>query len=257
MDDGVDGAGTADAAGSSGHARFERNALAHVLGGLGRPDSDAFRSHLRTCADCRARVAELRGISSTLDAAAREERRRAATAVAAPPEAAPARRPRTEDAAASRSRRLGLFALALAVVVGVGFWNLHLRTQATTYYEVASERGDILRDLAAGDLVEDPALVAAQARVAVTPTRVVVLLADAGPLADGERLVAWLLPEGATAEGPRVLAAGPADGGELAVRLPRGTATALVVSREVGPIGAAPAGAEVLRVGLPAGLPGA
>ena len=117
--------------------------------------------------------------------------------------------------------------------------------------EVASERGDILRDLAAGALVEDPALTAAQARVAVTPTRVVLLLAYTGPQAEGERLVAWLLPEGATAEGPRVLAGGPGDGGELAVRLPRGTATTLVVSRELGPIGAGPAGAEVLRVALP------
>lgn len=249
MDDGATDA--ADASGA-GHARFERSALAHVLGGLARPDSDAFRAHLRTCADCRARVAELRGISSTLDAAAREERRRAATAVAAPPDVATARRPHADDAAVPRSRRVAMVALVTAVLVGVAFWNLHLRTQVTTYYEVASERGDILRDLAAGDLVEAPALTAAQARVAVTPTRVVLLLADVGPLAAGERLVAWLLPVGSTGEGPRVLASGPGDGGELAVRLPRGTAITLVVSRERGPIGAGPAGPEVLRVGLPA-----
>lgn len=246
MDDGA-----AEATGDAGgHARFERSALAHVLGGLGRSDSDAFRAHLRACADCRARVAELRGISSSLDAAAREERRRAATAVAAPPDAPP-RRERTRDEPA-RGRRIALVALALAATVGVAFWNLHLRTQAETYYGVAAERGDILRDLAAGTLLEDPSLAAAQARVAVTPTRVVLLLADAGPLAPGERLVAWLLPDGATAEGPRVLATGPADGGELAVRLARGVATQVVVTREVGPPGPAPAGPEVLRVPIPA-----
>ncbi len=247
MDDGV-----AEADGT-GHARFERSALAHVLGGLAQPDSDAFRAHLRTCAACRARVAELRGISSTLDAAAREERRRAATAVATPPAVTTRRRDRGDAPEAARSRRLALIAAVLAVLVGVGFWNLHLRTQAAAYYEAASERGEILRDLAAGVLVEDPALTAVQARVAVTPTRVVLLLADAGPLAPDERLVAWLLPEGSTAEGPRVLAGGPGDGGELAVRLPRGTATGLAVTRERGPIGAGPLGAEVLRVTLPSG----
>lgn len=253
MDDGDDGTGAGgDGRAGAGHARFERSALAHVLGGLARPDSDEFRSHLRTCADCRARVAELRGISSTLDAAAREERRRTATAVEVPPTEAPSRRPRTEEDRGPGSRRLALGALLLAVAVGLGFWNLHLRTQATTYFAVATERGDILRDLAAGTLVTDPALTAVEARVAVTPTRVVLLLADAGPLADGERLVAWLLPTGATADGPRVLAVGPGDGGELAVRLPRGVASVLAVTRERGPLGDAPAGTEVLRVPLPA-----
>ena len=235
------------------HARFERDALAHVLGGLTRPDSDEFRTHLRACASCRARVAELRGISSTLDAAAREERRRAATAVVAPPEDAPVRREHPDGTGGSRTRRVAMVALGLAVLVGVAFWNLHLRTQADAYFAAATERGAILRDLAAGDLVMDPALTAVEARVAVTPTRVVLLLADTGPLGDGERLVARLLPAGSAAEDLQVLAVGPVDGGELAVRLPRGAASRLVLSRELGPLGAEPAGVEVLDVGLPAG----
>lgn len=235
----------------SGHERFARDALAHVIGGLARPDSDEFRTHLRTCADCRARVAELRGISSSLDAAAREERRRAGTVVEAAQED-PARRPQVVAPAPARSRRLGLALALLALLGGVGFWNLHLRARAETYFAVADERGAILRDLASGTLIEDPTLRAVAARVAVTPMRVVVLLADAGPLASDERLVAWLLPAGA-GESPRVLAVGPVPGGELAVRLARGGATTLVVTRERGPVGFSPTGTELVRVGLPSG----
>jgi hypothetical protein len=248
MDDGRGGPGSGGDAGPSGHERFARDALAHVLGGLARPDSDGFRTHLRTCADCRARVAELRGISSSLDAAAREERRLAAGVVTAPVTDRP-RRPEAPVAGPSRARRLGAVLAALALVSGVGFWNLHLRTRAATYYAVADERGAILRDLATGVLVDDPALSEVAARVAVTPMRVVVLLADAGPLAPDERVVAWLLPAG-SGEAPRVLAAGPAPGGELAARLARGGATTLVVTRERGPVGTVPAGHELVRVGL-------
>ncbi len=242
MDHGADDAVT-------GHARFERDALAHVLGGLGGPDSDAFRAHLRTCADCRTRVAELRGISSTLDAAAREERRRAATAVTAPPDVTADRRARPADGRPARALALRL--VAVVVLLGVGFWTFHLRTQADVYYGVAEERGAILRDLAAGTLLDDPALTAVQARVAVTPTRVVLLLADAGPLDQGEQLVGWLLPGTATGPAPHVLGVGPGDGGELAVRLPRSGARTLIVTREVGPPGGGPGGVEVLRVTLP------
>jgi len=246
------GAGPGGAAdGGPGHERFARHALAHVLGGLAQPDSDGFRTHLRTCAECRARVAELRGISSALDAAAREERRRAATVVETT-QAHPARRVDDRGAGAPRGRRVGLLLLGLAVTGAVGFWNLHLRDRAETYYAVADERGAILRDIATGRLVEDPALSAVSARVAVTPMRVVLLMADAGPLAADERIVAWLLPAGAGGA-PRVLAVGPGDGAELAVRLARGSASTLVVSRERGPIGTAPSGPVILRVGLPPG----
>lgn len=233
------------------HARFERLALSHVLGGLGRGDADDFRTHLRTCEPCRARVAELRGISSTLDAAAREERRRAA---AGPP----LRRDTAPTSQPSRGPgRLVTLLVALAVVAGTAFWNLHLRTTADTYRAVADDRAAILRDLAVGTLVEDPSLLPSSARVAVAGTRVAVVVADGGPLGSDERLVAWLLPLGASTEQAVVLAVGPAATTEVAVRISRGAATGLVVTRERGLLSSSgPQGDELFRVRLPSQVPG-
>jgi hypothetical protein len=227
------------------HARFEQLALTHVFGGLQRDDSDAFRDHLRGCDPCRARVAELRGISSALDAAAREERRRSS-------EAPPPRRERPEPVARMWApSKLWAAVLVLALVIGVGFWNLHLRTLSGTYFGIAEERGAILRDLASGTLLDDPTMALLDARVALTPTRVVLLLTDAGPLDSDERLVAWLLPIGSAVAERVVLAVGPRPDAEVGVRLVREEATQLVVTRERGLLSSSgPQGVVVLRVDL-------
>jgi anti-sigma factor RsiW len=234
------------------HSRFEQLALSHVLGGLGRGDADDFRSHLRACADCRARVAELRGISSSLDAAAREERRRVAEGP--PPE-------RRDGTVVQQARRgpgaLGVVLLSLVLVVGFAFWNLHLRTSADAYLAAADDRGAILRDLASGVLLEDPSMRAVSARAAVSGTRIALVIADGGPLGSDERLVAWLSPIGSSTDEAVVLAVGPSATTEVAVRIQRGSATHLVVTRERGLLSSSgPRGAEVLRVALPSVLPG-
>lgn len=234
------------------HARFEALALSHVLGGLPRGDADDFRTHLQACQACRSRVAELRGISSELDAAARDERRRAG-------EGPPARRESADPnaSAAPAGRRLGTLLLALVLVVGVGFWNLHLRTTADAYLAVAEERAAILRDLSAGELLEDPSLSPYAARVAVAGTRVVLVMTDGGPLGSDERLVAWLVPLGATPADRVVLAVGPRPDPEIAVRLERGAASALVVTRELGLLSSSgPRGVELFRIALPSPRPG-
>jgi anti-sigma factor RsiW len=228
------------------HARFERLALSHVLGGLPRDDSSEFRTHLRACELCRARIAELRGISSALDAAARDERRRSdepGTGRREHPVSVDPRR---------RSRVTGLLvALALAVA-SLGFWNLHLRTSSDAYFAIAEERAAILRDLAAGELLVAPAPATADARVAVNGGRVILVITDAGPLGSDERLVAWLLPVGSAAADRVVLAVGPRVDVEVAVRLVREAASELVVTRERGLLSSSgPRGAEVLRVRLP------
>lgn len=234
------------------HARFEQLALSHVLGGIGRDDADDFRSHLRSCADCRARVAELRGISSSLDAAAREERRRVAAGEL------PERRDPAPSAASPRGPgRVSVILLSLALVAGFAFWNLHLRTSADAYLAAADERGAILRDLAAGEMLDDPSLAGVSARVAVTGSRVALVIADGGPLGSDERLVAWLSPIGSSIDEAVVLAVGPDIATEVAVRFQRGSATHLVVTRERGLLSSSgPRGAEVLRVALPSGVPG-
>ena len=232
------------------HARYAQLALSHVLGGLERGDADDFRTHLRGCADCRARVAELRGISSTLDAAAREERRRAA-------DAPPARREPTVEVERRGPARLTVVLVAAATVLAFGFWNLHLRTSADTYFMAAEERAAILRDLAVGTLLEDPSLAHVAARVAIAGPRVVLIIADGGPLGSDERLVAWLEPLGSSTAEAVVLSVGPRPATEVAYRFERGSATELVVTRERGLLSSSgPRGAEVLRVRLPSAGPG-
>jgi hypothetical protein len=233
------------------HARFEQFALSHVLGGLARVDADEFRSHLRACVDCRARVAELRGISSSLDAAAREERRRAT-------EEPPHRR---DPSPAPPVRRgpgtLGVVLTSAILVLGFAFWNLHLRTSADAYLSAAEERGAILRDLAVGTLIDDPSFGLVSARAAVAGPRVVLVIADGGPLGSDERLVAWLTPLGSSTDEAVVLAVGPSPTTEVAVRIERGAANLLIVTRERGLLSSSgPRGAEILRVPLPFAVPG-
>lgn len=235
------------------HARFEQLALSHVLGGIDRGDADEFRSHLRSCADCRARVAELRGISSSLDAAAREERRRAAEGEV------PQRRDQAPAAAPAQRGpgRLGVLLVSLVMVAGFAFWNLHLRTSADAYLAAADQRGAILRDLASGTLLDDPSLADVSARVAVAGSRIALVIADGGPLGSDERLVAWLSPIGSSTDEAVILAVGPDTAAEVAVRIRRGSATHLIVTRERGLLSSSgPRGAEVLRVALPSTVPG-
>jgi anti-sigma factor RsiW len=237
------------------HARFEQFALTHVLGGLARGDSDLFRTHLRACDACRARVAELRGISSALDAAAREERRRVVQAVVEQSEGpASARRARDER---GRSVRVALLVALLAVSAVLGFWNLHLRSSSATYLAVAEERAAILRDLAAGDAVPVADTVGTGARIAVSGPRIVLVLTDAGPLGSDERLVAWLQPAGSAAVDRLILAVGPRADVEVAVRMLREGAQRLVVTRETGLLSSSgPRGVTVLDVALPFAGPG-
>jgi hypothetical protein len=140
----------------------------------------------------------------------------------------------------------------MVLVIGVGFWNLHLRTTSEAYFAIAEERAAILRDLAAGDLLEDPSIDALDARVAITSTRVVLILTDAGPLGSDERLVAWLLPMGSAVADRVVLAVGPQPGAEIAVRLVRESARELVITRERGLLSSSgPRGTTLIRVDLP------
>jgi anti-sigma factor RsiW len=232
------------------HTRYENLALSHVLGGLARHDAEDFRGHLQACAACRARVAELRGISHDLDVAARDERRRAA-------DGQPLRRQQPVAPAEQRGRRVAPALIALAIVLATSFWNLHLRTTASAYLAVAEERAAILRDLSAGELVADRALTTHSARVAVTGSRVVLVMTDGGPLGSDERLVAWLEPLGVTPVDRVVLAVGPRPDPEVAIRLDRGAAATLVVTRERGMLSSSgPRGTVLFRVALPSPVPG-
>lgn len=244
------------------HERFEALALSHVLGGLPDGDASDLRDHLRACPACRARVAELRELSSDLDAAERDERRRRAAA-----------RRRREDAKGtapdggplgagdggvgrpSRLRRAVLVVLALATLPLV-FWNLHLRSAADAYFATAEERAATLEAFATGRTVEVAGPAGERGRIAIDAARVAIVLVGVGPLGSDERLVAWL--EGPGGDGMpaferHVLAIGPVPEVGVSTLLARGSAERLVLSRERGLLGDAPVGAAIVDEPLDGG----
>ena len=110
------------------HRYFEELAVAHVLGGLPESEGRIFRAHLLECADCRARVGELRALAHDLADVERDERRvRAAQALET-------KRRETEDVdeeleeapEASRASRVTVV-VGLLLVIGLSLWNFTLR----------------------------------------------------------------------------------------------------------------------------------
>jgi anti-sigma factor RsiW len=146
-----------------GHRYFEDLAVTHVLGGLEEPESHILRAHLLECADCRARVGELRSIAHELADAEREERRlRSAKAVDTK------RRSDDDDAGgdppagSGRASRIALV-VGLAVLVTLAGWNYTLRgtigrlEQAVDHHERAAsvlELGDPIDVVRRGPGVE-------------------------------------------------------------------------------------------------------
>ena len=167
-------------------------------------------------------------------------------------------RPASQDERLGRGRRsLGIVLVAVVAVLAFGFWNLHLRASADAYFATAEEQAAILRDLAVGVLIDDPTLGPVDARVGVAGPRVILIIADGGPLGSDERLIAWLEPLGSSPMEAIVLSVGPRSATEVAARFERGAATGLVVTRERGLLSSSgPRGVEVLRVRLPSRTPG-
>lgn len=112
------------------HAQFEELAVRHVSGGLAPHQAQVFRAHLLECAQCRARVGELRAIASDLADVERDERRqrveepaekkrrsRVATREQDPPRAPP------------DSGGRALLVIGVVFVVLLSVWNFSLRSE--------------------------------------------------------------------------------------------------------------------------------
>ncbi len=117
---------------NDGHRSYEDFAVRHVMGSLDESESSTFRSHLLDCAECRARVGELRSIASDLAEVERTERReRAARLVETKErEADP-----DDDAGLLREPSRGTRILAVAgvvLIVLLSIWNFVLRGQNTS-----------------------------------------------------------------------------------------------------------------------------
>jgi hypothetical protein len=115
--------------GDDEHRPYEDFAVRHVMGALDEAEASTFRSHLLDCAECRARVGELRSIASDLAEVERAERRERAAKLVETKE----RELDEDDEGLSyeeprrSSRVLAIGGVLLIVVLSI--WNFVLRGQ--------------------------------------------------------------------------------------------------------------------------------
>lgn len=236
------------------HGNFERLVVGHVLGDLPDTDASRFRSHLLGCRECRARVAELRGIAADLADAERDELARARVRTETQ-----RRVDRPEGPVPTTGPRITVRHVTLAAVVVVllatamAFWNLHLRQVSANQFAVAQDRGATLAGLAEG-LPLEPELAAGISGLAVADGEQVALtLAGVDPPAEGEVLVAWFLGVEEAEDGLEMVVLAIADQFEpedaLAVTIDDPGGRELVITRETEP-GDRPGDDVLLRASL-------
>ena len=115
---------------SDEHRPYEDYAVRHVMGSLDESESGAFRSHLLDCAECRARVGELRSIASDLAEVERSERRERVSKQIETKEREtdePEPLPPVQDPPSRSIKVVSVLGIGLLVVLSV--WNFVLRAQ--------------------------------------------------------------------------------------------------------------------------------
>lgn len=235
------------------HGNFAQLVVGHVLGDLSDRDASRFRSHLLGCRDCRARVAEFRGIAADLAEAERDELARARVRTETP-----RRVDRSSEFVGDATQRITIRHVTVATFVvillaaAMGFWNLHLRGTTATLLAVAEQQRDTLEGLATGVPLEVELAEGVSGQAVADGDQVAISLAGVAPLERGERLMAWFLGAEDGPSAVQLAAPGELDGGTLAATLADAGARELVITRERAPRDA-PAGAQVLQADL---LPG-
>lgn len=181
------------------HRQFEDMAVAHVLGGLDEPAGRVFRAHLVDCAECRARVGELRSIAHELAGVEQAERRvRAAKAVdmkSREDDEGPRSPPRRSRRAFWVSRVV-VFGGVLALLVLAGYV-FALRGHVSSLEAALEQRADASAALEFGDTLRiDYAAPGASATAKVHAGRLVVLVDGV----DADRMHGMYLLQGDGAE---------------------------------------------------------
>ena len=219
------------------HGKFERLVVGHVLGDLPENDASRFRAHLLGCRECRARVAELRGIAADLADAERDELARAQVRTEAP------RRVDQPDASVpTTGPRITVRHVTVAVVVVVllstamAFWTLYLRQDNAEYLAVVEDREATLENLANGLPLELELASGVSGLVVADGEQVALSLAGIDPLAEGEQLFAWFVGVEDAEEGIDAILLATADqlGADdaLATTIADPGGTELVITRE-------------------------
>lgn len=227
---------------SERHDRYEALAVGHVLGGLDQHDSSEFRTHLVGCRRCRSHVAELRRLADELSQVEREERQRAATMleVAEETDAVERTRPRPWHRTGVRA---SVALVVLVVMVGLLFWNLHLRRVNSILETLATSRNEVIRILSEGDPLEVE--VGDEVGAAAARSGNEIALAVHGLTAPGldELLLVWSIRPDGSALDEDIVPPGAYRDGRLALVVPARDVSKIVISMETVP----------LTRGLPAG----
>ena len=240
--------------------RWDELALGHVLGGLPTAEASSFRTHLVSCGQCRARVAELRSLDSDMAAAAREERATQREREAGRTPTRTDHRARAESAPTAQDQRpRWRTVIALAVIAlllgGLALWNAHLRTQNAYVTDLAEAQRETLGVLGRGTVVPVTTSGDVTGVVSVDGDRVAFALSNVPSPASGQRLVVWVRDDSGTRPADVLPPVAMTDGtlwSSVAVT----DAEALVISIEPHPVPGAPSGDVVLRAGLPGSPPG-
>jgi hypothetical protein len=119
------------------HRPFEDYAVRHVMGGLDEAEQGTFRSHLLDCAECRARVGELRTIASELAEVERVERRERAAQKVKTEERAAEETPTLPTRRASRGARAAVV-IGMLLIVLLSVWNFVLRAGVEDVRDLAT-----------------------------------------------------------------------------------------------------------------------
>ena len=233
-----------------GHGQFEELIVGHVLDDLAADDAARFRSHLMECRDCRARVAELRGIAAELADAEQDELARAAVRTQLPRRVDP---DGPADGPGPPRIRIVHVTIAtivvLAIAAAMGFWNLHLRASAASYLAVAESRGEAI-----DGLVNDAPLDATFAEpvsglITGDGDQISLALFDLRDADDAELYVAWFRDDDGFSP-VRLAGGGQVLDGALAVTIDDPGASELIITREGVALGDGPGGDELARATL-------
>lgn len=233
------------------HDRYERLAVAHVLGGLDEVAAADFRAHLLQCRQCRRQVAELQDLAAELAVAEREERAqlRVKTAVEDEDE-------EDEGSAADTDLPWGFGRTASAVLAGTVLivlaallvWNMDLHQRLRHATSTAAVREGVLSELAEGVAVPAEFGQGAQGLVVVDGRDVTASLAGLPELEPGQVLVVWL-GHGSLDEVETYDASGVVDGRVAFTKRAPG-ATRLLITVEPAPPGQRPTGPRVVEATL-------
>lgn len=234
------------------HARFAELAVGHVLGGLSSSEARRFQGHLRSCAECRTRVAELRDIASDLAAAEEDERSRSPVKTEVSSRSL-SRADQTPGGRATRRMTVGHVTVAALVVVvlalGMMFWNLHLRTQVAGYQQLLEAQSEALSILATGVELESDLAEGVTAVVASDGEHLAVSLGGM-QLASTDLVSTWRIDASGEATEVARAPASMLEHGTMTVVIEVEDAVEALITQEAGEPADGPDGESLVRVEL-------